>query len=103
MRATRRGGPSIAACPQGTKRRHKAELALNGADPMTFGGRDLPVERSALRKREAGAAQLAPGHRAVVAQLTSDWWRWRLLGDHAARLRLIAPAGLSAGDTWQQG
>ena len=82
---------------------HKAELALNGADHMTFGGRDLPVERSAALQREAGAAQLEPGHRAVVAQLTSDWWRWRLLGDDVARERLIAPTDLSAADSWQQG
>ena len=82
---------------------HKAELALNGADHMTFGGRDLPVEPSAVLRREAGAVQLEPGHRAVVAQVTSDWWRWRLLGDDAARGRLVAPAGLSAVDIWQQG
>ena len=80
-----------------------AELALKGADHMTFGGRESPVERSAALRREAGAAQLEPGHRLVVAQLTSDWWRWRLLGDNVARLGLIAPAGLSAGDSWQQG
>lgn len=81
----------------------KAELVLAGADHMTFGGRDLPVERGAVLRREAGAAQREPGHRAVVAQVTSDWWRWRLLGDDAARGRLIAPAGLSAADSWQQG
>lgn len=80
----------------------RAELMLAGADHMTFSGRDLPVNRSAALQREAGAAQLEPGHRAVVAQVTSDWWLWRLLGDDAARLRLVAPAGLSAADIWQQ-
>ena len=40
----------------------------------------------------------------VVAAISADWWRWRLLGDAAAA---AAPArarpGLAAADLWQQG
>jgi hypothetical protein len=81
----------------------KAELLLAGADHMTFGGQSVPGGRGAGLRREAGAAELEPGHREVVARVTSDWWRWRLLGDEAARDRLVAPMGLVPGDTWQQG
>ena len=80
----------------------KAELLLAGADHMTFAGQATPVARSALLRREPEAAQLEPGHSALVARITSDWWRWRLLGDDAARGRLIAPSGLNAADRWQQ-
>jgi predicted dienelactone hydrolase len=81
---------------------NKAELLLAGADHMTFGGQATPANSGAVLRREVGAAQLEPGHRSVVASVTSDWWRWRLLGDEAARARLLAPIGLSSGDTWQQ-
>jgi dienelactone hydrolase len=81
----------------------KAELLLAGADHMTFGGQDVPVMRSKLLHREPEAAALEPAHAEVVARISTDWWRWRLLGDDAARERLIAPTGLVAGDGWQQG
>ncbi len=81
---------------------NKAELLLAGADHMTFGGQATPANAGAVLRREACAAQLEPGHRRVVASVTSDWWRWRLLGDEAARDRLLAPIGLSSGDSWQQ-
>lgn len=81
----------------------KAELCLAGADHMTFAGQATPVARSALLRREAAAAQLEPAHSALVARVTSDWWRWQLLGDEAARAALNAPTGLTGGDTWQQG
>jgi hypothetical protein len=39
----------------------------------------------------------------VVAAISTDWWRWRLLDDAAARERLRRPGGLAPGDLWQQG
>jgi hypothetical protein len=81
----------------------KAELVLEGADHMTFGGQSLAVRpRRGPLARAPGAAEREAEHRATVVALTTDWWRWRLLGDTAARQRLQAPAGLAAGDVWQQ-
>ena len=82
---------------------HKAELVLAGADHMSFAGQAVPINRNALLRREPEAARLEPGHRRIVAKVTGDWWRWQLLGDEAARVRLDAPAGLSADDSWRQG
>jgi predicted dienelactone hydrolase len=82
---------------------NKAELLLTGADHMTFGGQATPAALGGALRREAGAAALEQGHRAVVAGVTTDWWRWRLLGDDAARVRLVDPADLAEGDVWKQG
>lgn len=82
----------------------KAQLVLDGADHMTFGGgtgSDV-ADRRALR-RGPRAVALEPQHRRVVAAITTDWWRWRLLGDEAAAQRLHAPAGLAAADLWEMG
>lgn len=82
----------------------RAELVLAGADHMTFGGQTLARSpRRGPLARAAGAAEKEPEHRAAVAAISTDWWRWRLLGDTAARGRLDRPAGLAAGDLWQQG
>ena len=82
---------------------NKAELLLAGADHMTFGGQATPIGMGAVLRREPGAAALEPGHRVVVTRVTTDWWKWRLLGDEAAHVRLIEPAGLAEGDAWLQG
>ena len=82
----------------------RAELVLDGADHMTFGGQALP--RRAARgplKRVDTAVQREAQHRAAIAAITTDWWRWRLLGDAAAAERLQRPAGLAAGDRWRLG
>lgn len=84
----------------------KAELVLAGADHMTFGGGSGVPERPGgvrLLRREPGAAELEAGQQRVVAALTADWWRWRLLGDAAAQERLRQPAGLGSDDRWTQG
>jgi predicted dienelactone hydrolase len=84
----------------------KAELMLDGADHATFGGQGgLGRSRFAARllRREARAIELEARHHEFVARITSDWWRWRLLGDRAAQERLRAPAGLAEGDRWQLG
>jgi hypothetical protein len=82
----------------------KAELVLAGADHMSFGGQTpaRPMRRGPLA-RAPGAAEKEAGHREVVARISTDWWRWRLLGDAAARDRLRRPDGLASGDVWQQG
>ncbi len=82
----------------------KAELVLAGADHMTFGGQTLArtFRRGPLARAEDAAGKEAE-HRAVVASISTDWWRWRLLGEAAAREHLRLPHGLAPGDTWQQG
>jgi dienelactone hydrolase len=85
---------------------HKAELVLAGADHMTFGGMTEATRSrwlARILKREAGAAELEPRHQALVCSYTTDWWRWRLLDDTQARLRLQSAAGLAEGDVWQMG
>ena len=59
--------------------------------------------RGGLIRRGPHAVELEPRHQRVVAAITSDWWRWRLLGDDAARLRLLHPEGLTPADLWEQG
>ncbi len=84
----------------------KAQLVLDGADHMTFGGGTGLAERPGRRggiKRGPRAAQLEPRHHGIVAAITSDWWRWRLLADETARERLRQPAGLAPADVWEQG
>lgn len=84
----------------------KAQLVLDGADHMTFGGGTGLAERPGRRgglKRGPRAAELEGRHQRIVAAITSDWWRWRLLDDEAARERLRQPAGLAPADLWEQG
>lgn len=84
----------------------KAQLVLAGADHMTFGGgTGLAEARDGGRRLRRGpqAAALQAQHQRVVAAVSSDWWRWQLLGDAAAKERLRAPAGLAAGDLWELG
>lgn len=85
----------------------KAQLVLDGADHMSFGGGtglpERPGGRGGLIRRGPRAAELEARHQRVVAAITSDWWRWRLLGDEAARARLQQPEGLAPADVWEQG
>ncbi|MCW5664260.1 MAG: hypothetical protein KIT35_10540 [Piscinibacter sp.] len=84
----------------------RAQLVLDGADHMSFGGGSGVAERpgsARLLRRAPGAADLEPEHQRLVAAVTTDWWRWTLLGDGAARGRLDRPAGLAPGDLWQIG
>ena len=81
----------------------KAQLVLAGADHMTFGGGTGMAPGRRGLPRAAGAADLEPQHRQLVAEITADWWRWRLLDDEAAAARLRRPAGLASGDVWELG
>lgn len=78
----------------------RALLWLDGADHMTFGGnaqRRIGA-RSGLFRRAPEVAAQEDGHHAIVARVTTAWWRAQLLGD-AGALR-EAPA-LRPGDLWR--
>lgn len=82
----------------------KAQLVLDGADHMSFGGgTSFETADRRTQRRGSRAVALEAQHRRVIAAITSDWWRWRLLGDADARERLRAPEGLAAADLWEQG
>ena len=79
---------------------NKAHLVLQDADHMTFAGQTgRAVE---IVPREPVTRDLQGTHHALLAAITTDWWRANLLDDAAARDRLRAPASLGAGDLWQQ-
>ena len=79
---------------------NKAQLILLDADHMTFAGQTgRAVE---IVPRAQVTRDLQPAHHALVASITSDWWRATLQGDESARHRLAVPQGLHAGDLWQQ-
>ncbi len=79
---------------------NKAQLVLQDADHMTFAGQTgRAVE---IVPREAVTRDLQAAQHALVAAVTTDWWRATLQGESAARQRLAAPAGLGQGDSWQQ-
>ena len=80
---------------------NKAMLLLSNADHMTFGG--VTGRAAGILPREAVTTQLQPQHHALVARISTDWWRAHLMGDSGARARLQKPAGLGALDTWQTG
>jgi dienelactone hydrolase len=87
----------FAALPPG----RKAQLVLEDADHMTFAG-NIGLRGEGLA-RHAPARALQAQHHALVAAITTDWWRAHLLGDAQALGRLAQPAGLVPGDRWQTG
>jgi predicted dienelactone hydrolase len=87
----------FSALPMG----HKAQLVLQDADHMTFAGE--AGTRAEIIRREDITRQLQARHHALVASITTDWWRAQLIDDEAARLRLHSPPGLVAQDTWAMG
>lgn len=80
----------------------RALLWLEGADHMSFSGnRRQRINGRGLFQRAAVAQQREDTHHALVARLSTLWWRWRLLGDVQAQALLVqAPgqAGWVAGD-----
>ena len=90
----------FAALPTGALPGGKAHLVLQDADHMTFAGQR--GRDGEIVPREAITSGLQGAHHALVAAITTDWWRATLLDDAAARSRLRAPANLRAGDLWQQ-
>ena len=81
----------------------RALLWLDGADHMTFGGNaeQRIGARRGLFHRDPAVAEREPAQHALVAEVTSLWWRSRLLGDAAATNALRAPPGLGPNDRWR--
>ena len=76
-------------------------MILSHADHMSFAGQTGPgIE---IRPREAVTRDLQPQHHALVAAISTDWWRSTLLADALATVRLLQPGGLGHGDVWQRG
>ncbi len=79
----------------------KAHLVLKDADHMTFAGQvGAPAE---IIPRASVTRELQAAHHALLARVTTDWWRATLQHDASARARLKRPTGLLAGDLWEQG
>ena len=98
------GGERRAQVFQGLPPGQRALLWLDGADHMTFAGQDLRrAPAFGPPRRQGPAAERQQAHHDLVARITSDWWRAKLLSDEAARARLMSPAGLGENDRWQQG
>ena len=97
------GPESRASVYDGLPAGQRALLWLDGADHMTFGGN--AERRLAARwgpfKRAPEVAAREPGHHALVARITGQWWRAHLLGDAAAAAALRSPPGLGSGDRWR--
>lgn len=78
----------------------KAELWLDGADHMTFGGQAIGRAAQRLRRRAEAAVEQAERHRRLIELATTRWWQAQLLGETAA---LDAPLeGLRPGDVWRR-
>ncbi len=86
----------FAALPPGI---NKAQLVLKDADHMTFAGQTGRAVEIMPRVQVTRDLQMA--HHALVARISTDWWRATLLGDGAAQSRLQTPAGLLPGDLWE--
>lgn len=82
----------------------RALLWLDGADHMSFAGNHAQrIRSSAFFKRERVAEDNEARHHALVATITTLWWRARLLGDADAARALAAPAGLGPRDRFEVG
>ena len=87
----------------GLPRGQRALLWLDGADHMTFSGNSeqrIAGRRGPFR-REPAVAAAEDAHHALVARVTTLWWRAHLLGDADARVALTSPEGLGAADRWR--
>ena len=81
-----RTGEHRLAVYEGLPSGQRALLWLDGADHMTFGGNAAQriAARRGLFRRDPAVAEREAAHHALVAAVTSLWWRSRLLGDAAA-------------------
>jgi predicted dienelactone hydrolase len=79
----------------------RALLWLDGADHMTFGGnaaQRIGARAGPLRREREAVRQEDQDH-ALVATVTTAWWREHLLGDASARRTPTLPR---AGDRWRR-
>jgi hypothetical protein len=92
-------GQPRAAVYDGLPPGQRALLWLDGADHYSFGGgRGAGLGDWSLQPRPALARERQPAHQAVVAGLTTAWWRSHLLGDAVAREALVRAEGLGPQD-----
>ena len=97
-------GDLRAAVYDGLPPGQRALLWLQGADHLSFaGGAGRCSPASGPFRRHGTAAQQEPAHQALVARITTLWWRARLQGDTQALAALRAPLGLGEGDRFELG
>ena len=93
------GGASLARVFDGLPPGQRALLWLEGADHTSFGGGSAcRVPAFGPFKRHGAAAELEPKHQALVARVSTLWWRAHLLADADARAALRGPLGLAEQD-----
>ena len=93
------GGASRARVFDGLPPGQRALLWLEGADHMSFGGASARrVPAFGPFTRHGPAATLEPMHQALVARVSTLWWRTHLLADADARAALRQPLGLAEQD-----
>jgi dienelactone hydrolase len=76
----------------------RALLWVDGGDHATFGG-NVQLARRAARvlRRDPKAERDEAQHQALIARVTTDWWRAQLLGEP-----MRAPVGLGPRDHWRR-
>lgn len=81
----------------------KAELWLEAADHMSFGGQDWRPGGAFVRRTAEATRAQAPRHDALIESTSTAWWRAHLLGDTIAREALMRPpSGLGPQDEWRR-
>lgn len=99
-----KGGEPRARIFEGLPPGQRALLWLEGADHSTFGGNgERRINGRGPFAREPAVFAREPAHHAVVASISTLWWRSHLLGDADAKGALQRPEGLGRGDRWQIG
>jgi dienelactone hydrolase len=77
----------------------RALLWLDGADHATCGGgRPQGLPARSLQCRPRISLEREAAHQALVARVSTAWWRAQLLDDATARAALLQPEGLGPGD-----
>jgi predicted dienelactone hydrolase len=75
----------------------RALLWVAGGDHATFGGNvQMPRRAARVLRRNPEAERDEAQHHALIARVSTDWWRAQLLGD-----ALRAPSGLGPRDYWR--
>jgi predicted dienelactone hydrolase len=98
------GGESRAKVFDALPAAHRALLWLAGADHMSFAGNaERRISGAGLLRRQPGALALEPAQHALIARVSTLWWRWHLLGDGAAQAALRQLEGLAPGDRFELG
>jgi predicted dienelactone hydrolase len=93
-------GESRAAVYDALPPGRRALLWLDGADHMSFAGNaSRRIDGSGPFERAALARQRETAHHAVVARVSTLWWRAHLLGDGAAAASLGALSAASAANS----